>query len=153
MITYNSGSIFDSLAQTLVNPVNTVGVMGRGLAATFKRLYPEMYRQYRYLCLQGKLNIGDLYIYSCPFGTSDDIIVNFPTKRHWRDPSQVEYLDAGLRKFVRQYALYGISSVSFPMLGCGCGGLDWEIQVQPVMEHYLQNLPIPVYIHVFSGGN
>jgi O-acetyl-ADP-ribose deacetylase (regulator of RNase III) len=72
------------------------------------------------------------------------------TKKHWRQPSRVEYIEAGLHKFVEHYGEYGISSVSFPQLGCGHGGLDWESQVQPLMERYLHDLPIPVYIHLYS---
>jgi O-acetyl-ADP-ribose deacetylase (regulator of RNase III) len=145
MLTYVTISLFDSPAQTLVNTVNTVGVMGKGIAAIFKQLYPEMYQDYRHLCQEGKLDIGKLYIYRTP----NKIIVNFPTKKHWRQRSRVEYVEAGLKKFVEHYADYGISSVSFPQLGCGHGELDWETQVQPVMERYLSPLPIPVYIHLY----
>jgi O-acetyl-ADP-ribose deacetylase (regulator of RNase III) len=145
MLTYVTINLFDSPAQTLVNTVNTVGVMGKGIAAVFKKLYPEMYKRYRHLCQEGKLDIGMLYIYRTP----NKIIVNFPTKKHWRQRSQVEYIEAGLQKFVEHYTDYGISSVSFPQLGCGHGELDWETQVQPIMEHYLHDLPIPVYIHLY----
>ena len=145
MLTYVSINLFKSPAQTLVNTVNTVGVMGKGIAKTFKQLYPEMYREYRQLCQADKLNIGKLYIYRTP----NKIIVNFPTKKHWRNPSRVEYIEAGLREFVRIYDKYGISTVSFPQLGCGNGELNWEKQVQPVMERYLKDLPIPVYIHLY----
>ena len=145
MLTYVTINLFDSPAQTLVNTVNTVGVMGKGIAAVFKKLYPEMYKRYRRLCQEGKLDVGMLYIYR----TLNKIIVNFPTKKHWRQRSQVEYIEAGLEKFVAHYGDYGISSVSFPQLGCGHGELDWETQVQPVVERYLRNLPIPVYIHLY----
>jgi O-acetyl-ADP-ribose deacetylase (regulator of RNase III) len=146
MLTYLTISLFDSPAQTLVNTVNTVGVMGKGIALVFKQLYPEMYKQYRHLCKTDKLTIGTLYIYRTP----NKIIVNFPTKKHWRNPSRVEYIEAGLETFVKTYGNYGISSVSFPQLGCGNGELNWERQVQPVMEQYLKDLPIPVYIHLYS---
>lgn len=146
MITYVDINLFDSPAQTLVNTVNTVGVMGKGIAAVFKRLYPEMFQRYRELCLDRKLDIGKLYIYR----TSNKIVVNFPTKKHWRNPSRVDYIEAGLRKFAATYHEYGISSVAFPQLGCGHGELDWERQVQPMMEAYLKSLPIPVYIHLYS---
>jgi O-acetyl-ADP-ribose deacetylase (regulator of RNase III) len=145
MLTYLTLNLFDSPAQTLVNTVNTVGVMGKGIAAVFKKLYPEMYQRYRRLCQEGKLDVGMLYVYRTP----NKIVVNFPTKKHWRQPSQVEYIETGLQKFVEYYTDYGISSVSLPQLGCGHGELDWETQVQPVMERYLQNLPIPVYIHLY----
>ncbi|MFQ5342832.1 MAG: macro domain-containing protein [Anaerolineae bacterium] len=145
MLTYVTISLFESPAQTLVNTVNTVGVMGKGIAAVFKQLYPEMYKQYRRLCQEGELDVGKLYIYRTP----NKIVVNFPTKKHWRQRSRVEYIEAGLGKFVTRYEDYGISSVSFPQLGCGHGELDWETQVQPVMERYLRDLPIPVYIHLY----
>lgn len=145
MLTYLTINLFHSPAQTLVNTVNTVGVMGKGIAAVFKKLYPEMYQEYRRLCKAGKLNIGKLYVYRTP----NKIIVNFPTKKHWRNRSKVEYIEAGLEEFVRSYTNYGISSVSFPQLGCGNGELDWERQVQPVMERCLKDLPIPVYIHLY----
>ena len=145
MLTYLTINLFHSPAQTLVNTVNTVGVMGKGIALVFKQLYPDMYHQYRHLCKTGKLKIGTLYVYRTP----NKMIVNFPTKKHWRNPSRVEYIEAGLEIFVKTYGNYGISSVSFPQLGCGHGELDWEQQVQPVMEHYLKDLPIPVYIHLY----
>jgi O-acetyl-ADP-ribose deacetylase (regulator of RNase III) len=146
MLTYVTISLFDSPAQTLVNAVNTVGAMGKGIAADFKQLYPEMYKRYRDLCREGKLDVGMLYIYRTP----NKIVVNLPTKKHWRQPSRVEYIESGLYKFVEHYGDYGISSVSFPQLGCGHGELDWEKQVQPLMERYLHDLPIPVYIHLYS---
>jgi len=145
MLTYVTINLFESPAQTLVNTVNTVGAMGKGIAAVFKELYPEMYKRYRRLCQEGKLDVGMLYIYRTP----NKIIVNLPTKKHWRQRSRVEYIRAGLQKFVEHYTEYGISSVSFPQLGCGHGELDWKTQVQPVMEHYLRELPIPVYIHIY----
>jgi O-acetyl-ADP-ribose deacetylase (regulator of RNase III) len=145
MLTYVTISLFESPAQTLVNTVNTVGVMGKGIAAVFKELYPEMYKRYRRLCQEGELDVGMLYIYRTP----NKIIVNFPTKKHWRQRSRVEYIEAGLEKFVTHYGDYGISSVSFPQLGCGHGELDWDRQVQPVMERFLRDLPIPVYIHLY----
>jgi O-acetyl-ADP-ribose deacetylase (regulator of RNase III) len=145
MITYLETYLFNSPAQTLVNTVNTAGVMGKGIALVFKRLYPEMYNEYRKLCEENKFEIGMLYIYRTP----NKIIVNFPTKKHWRYPSKIEYIEAGLKKFVERYPDYGISSVSFPQLGCGHGELNWKKQVQPIMEHYLKDLPIPVYIHLY----
>jgi hypothetical protein len=75
-------------------------------------------------------------------------VLNFPTKKHWRQPSKPEYIEQGLKKFVDTYHVYGITSISFPLLGCGNGELDWETQVRPLMEKYLQPLPITVYIHL-----
>jgi O-acetyl-ADP-ribose deacetylase (regulator of RNase III) len=143
MVEYLTTSLFDSPAQTLVNPVNTVGVMGSGLAAKFKALWPAMYEDYRCLCLGGVLRIGKLYLWRSP----DRWVLNFPTKRHWRHRSRLDYIEAGLQCFVRIYSPWSITSVAFPKLGCGNGGLNWE-HVRPVMEQYLTDLPIPVYIHV-----
>lgn len=142
MLRYVAINLFDSPAQTLVNTVNTVGVMGKGVALAFKRLYPEMYRAYREFCLAGRLDIGQLYLYKTP----NKWVLNFPTKRDWRNPSQLEWIEAGLAKFVQSYAERGITSVSFPQLGTGNGGLDWK-DVRPLMDRYLRDLPIPVFIH------
>lgn len=143
MLSYVTSNLFESPAQTLVNTVNTVGVMGKGIAAEFKQRYPEMFERYAKYCKDGSLDIGKLHLYRTP----NKLVLNFPTKKHWRNPSKLEYIEAGLRKFVDTYAAHGIVSVSFPQLGCGNGGLPWE-KVQPLMEQYLSRLPIPVYIHV-----
>lgn len=147
MLAYLETSIFDSPAQAVVNTVNTVGVMGKGIALSFRKLYPAMYEEYRRLCEAGRLEIGRLHVYRTP----NKIIVNFPTRKHWRNPSRPEYIEAGLKTFARQYTDYGISSVSFPQLGCGNGELNWKTQVQPLMEKYLRDLPITVYIHLYAG--
>ena len=144
MITYVVCDLFESPAHVLVNTVNTVGVMGKGIAREFKRIYPEMFGQYQQICEKGSFNIGNLWLYK----TSNKWVLNFPTKRHWRQPSRPEYIEAGLKKFVKTYHVHGITSASFPMLGCGNGELDWETQVQPLMEQYLGDVPIRVFIHL-----
>jgi O-acetyl-ADP-ribose deacetylase (regulator of RNase III) len=144
MLRYVTMNIFESPAQTLVNTVNTVGIMGKGIAAEYKKRYPEMFRRYAEFCASGMLTTGRLYLYRSP----NKWVLNFPTKRHWRNPSKVEYIDDGLKKFVATWAEYGITSISFPQLGTGNGGLDWKKDVQPLMERYLKDLPLPVYIHV-----
>lgn len=145
MLTYHRTSLLKSQAQTVVNTVNTVGVMGKGLASAFKSRYPEMFRQYRKLCKEGKFEVGQLWLWKGP----DQWVLNFPTKKHWRNPSKLSYIEAGLRKLVGQYELRGIREIAFPRLGCGHGGLDWN-DVRPMMEEYLRPLPIPVYIHDFE---
>lgn len=146
MIAYTDGDIFDSPAQTLVNPVNTVGVMGAGLAAQFKRRYPAMYKHYVVNCQAGQLQIGELWLWRAPV-TPSRWVLNFPTKVDWRAPSKLEWIEAGLRCFVDTYSDMGITSVAFPFLGCGHGGLDWLSEVQPLMARHLDQLPIPVYVH------
>ena len=143
MITYVDFSLFDSPAKVLVNTVNTVGVMGKGIAKEFKSIYPEMFIEYQQFCESGRLNVGDLWVYKTPHKW----VLNFPTKKHWRSPSNPEYLEAGLKKFAQVYQEARITSVSFPQLGCGNGELDWT-EVKPLMEEYLKGLPIEIFIHV-----
>jgi O-acetyl-ADP-ribose deacetylase (regulator of RNase III) len=147
MLTHLDQDIFLSPCQTLVNAVNTVGVMGKGIAADFKRRYPEMFDQYREHCQSGVLTIGKLWLYKTP----DKWVLSFPTKKDWRDPSRLEYLELGLEKFAKTYALRGITSAAFPRLGCGNGNLQWDI-VRPLMESYLGKLPIPINVHTMPSA-
>ncbi|WP_291515678.1 macro domain-containing protein [Bdellovibrio sp. ArHS] len=148
MITYVNGDIFTTPAKVLVNPVNTEGVMGKGLAKQFKSLFPEMFPRYQEVCEKKLLIPGKLWLYK----TDNKWVLNFPTKTTWRQPSRVEYIEAGLAKFRDTYSKYGISSISFPKLGCGNGELDWNTQVQPLMKKYLENIPIDVFIHLHDVG-
>lgn len=143
MITYVTGDLFLSPAQVLVNTVNTVGVMGKGVAYEFKRIFPEMFEQYQKLCEAGKIQIGDLWLYKSP----NKWVLNFPTKKHWRSPSHPAYIEAGLKRFTEIYSTSGIHSIAFPPLGCGNGELDFDTQVAPLMEKYLRSLPIHVFIY------
>lgn len=146
MITYIEGDLFTSPADVLVNTVNTVGVMGKGIAKEFKKYYPEMFERYQEMCESGEFDIGKLFYYP-GLGKS---VLNFPTKKHWRSPSHVEYIERGLEKFVNEYDRLGITSIAFPQLGCGNGELDWEVQVKPLMKAYLGPLPIRIYIHLYD---
>lgn len=104
-----------------------------------------MFKIYRELCQEKRLDIGQLWLWK----GSGQWVLNFPTKKHWRNPSKLFYIEAGLQKFVAQYERRGIREVAFPRLGCGNGGLDWD-EVRPLMERYLSPLPILVYIHDFE---
>lgn len=146
-IKYVETDIFQSSAQVLVNSVNTVGVMGKGLALDFKKKYPQMYSQYRKYYLDEKLQIGKLYL----FKSDEKWILNFPTKKDWRQPSQLSYIEQGLNKFVETYQEKDIKTVSFPQLGVSIGGLNWKADVKPLMEEYLSDLLITIYIHIFSN--
>jgi O-acetyl-ADP-ribose deacetylase (regulator of RNase III) len=147
MITYVLGDLFTSPASVLVNTVNTVGVMGKGIARDFKAYFPEMFTEYQRLCEAGELTIGSLYLYR----TLHKSVLNFPTKRHWRQKSRLEDIEAGLQTFVTTYAKYGITDIAFPQLGCGNGELDWESQVKPLMERHLAPLPITVYVYIYDA--
>lgn len=143
MIQYIEGNIFESPAQVIVNTVNTVGVMGKGLALSFKQRYPEMFKRYRSACEKNQLTIGKLMLVYEP----DHWILLFPTKESWRKPSKLEYLEKGLMKFANTYADKNITSIAFPRLGCGNGELSWD-DVKPLMEKYLKPLPIDIYIYL-----
>lgn len=143
MIEYIEGDIFESPAQVIVNPVNTIGVMGKGLALEYKKRYPQMFEKYKSVCEKKQLTIGKLML----LYEADHWLLLFPTKENWRDQSKLEYIESGLQKFVQRYAQKNITSVAFPRLGCGNGGLDWE-DVKPLMERYLKKLPIDVFIYL-----
>ncbi len=148
MITYKHGNIFDSTMQCLVNPVNTVGVMGKGLALDFKQRYPAMFSSYVHLCNSKQLVVGNPHLWHDSFGFK---VLLFPTKEHWRDPSQVRYIEDGLR-VVSQAGLEDIiDSIAFPAIGCGFGGLDFETQVRPLLDKYLEDLPIDVEVYIGRG--
>ncbi|MFT5368531.1 MAG: O-acetyl-ADP-ribose deacetylase (regulator of RNase III) [Candidatus Latescibacterota bacterium] len=147
MITYIIGNLFESPARVLVNTVNTVGVMGKGIAKDFKLIYPEMFKLYQEFCENGQLAIGKIWLYK----TSQKWVLNFPTKTTWRKRSKIEHIESGLQAFVRGYAQRGITSIAFPQLGCGNGELDWENQVRPLMEKYLGELPIDVFIYLYKS--
>ena len=143
MITFFTGSIFDTSAQTLVNPVNTVGVMGRGLALQFKQRDPAMFAEYRRACQQGTLVMGRPVLYRSPHGPW---VVQFPTKRHWRDPSHLSDIAEGLGFLADHYAAWGITSLAIPALGCGLDGLDWHHSVRPLILAMFSPLPLPLWI-------
>jgi O-acetyl-ADP-ribose deacetylase (regulator of RNase III) len=146
MITYKQGSLFDGSEQTIVNTVNCVGIMGKGIALEYKKRYPNMFEKYKSHCDNKIMNIGTLFLYKTP----DRWILNFPTKYHWRNKSKLSYIEDGLKKFVSTYKDKGISSIAFPLLGCQNGGLDWESEVKPLMEQYLSNLDdisISIYLY------
>lgn len=140
-----NGNIFDSKCQTLVNTVNCVGVMGKGLALEMKKRYPLMFERYKYFCDNGLMDVGKLQL-SC-VKEYDHNILNFPTKKHWKNPSKIEWIELGLKKFVDTYKYCGISSIAFPMLGCNNGKLKKE-DVLPLMEKYLSQCDIDIEIYL-----
>ena len=148
MIKYMPYSMFDafddSQVQTVVNTINCMGIMGKGLALEFKIRYPNMFDDYIRRHKEGNLNVGEPYV----FKTSNKWILNFPTKNHWKYPSKLEFIDSGLKFFVESYKKFGIKSVAFPRLGCTFGGLKWE-QVKPLMEKYIGDIQgIDVYVYL-----
>lgn len=137
-------TIFESSAQTLVNTINCVGVMGKGLALEFKNRYPAMFDKYKSFCDKGVFKPGVLWIYKAEDGKW---VLNFPTKVDWKNPSELSYIEDGLKKFVEIWKEKGITSVAFPLLGCNNGGLDPDVVI-PLMEKYLsqcEGLDVTIY--------
>lgn len=142
MIEYKEGNIFTSLAQTITNTVNLVGVMGAGLALVHKAIFPRMYQTYRNYCKAGQFKAGQLWVWDQSWKWQ---VLNFPTKRHWRDWSEIPLIEMGLMNLVRTYQERGITSLAIPLLGCQNGHLK-EKDVLPVMEKWLGQMNIPVEI-------
>ncbi len=144
-VRYVRGDLFASGADVLVIPVNCVGVAGKGLALQCKQRYPEWFASYKEACTVRLLVPGYLSLYML----GDCCLVSFPTKDHWRYPSRLDYIEQGLQVFVSNGGRWHFpeNTVAFPQLGCGAGGLSWS-QVQPVMEHYLSQLPCTTLIYV-----
>lgn len=147
MITYSKGDLFRSSAQCLVNPVNTQGVMGKGLALAFKDRFPKMFAAYTEQCRRGTLIPGKLMLYK----KEDPWVLIFPTKIQVYRKSELSYIESGLQKFCATYKERGITSIAFPALGCGEGGLSWT-DVRPVMEKYLSTVKIPVEVFEPMGN-
>lgn len=147
MIHYIKGNLFDSDAQALVNTVNTVGVMGKGIALQFREAFPENYRAYHNACLKKMLNIGQLLVTEeTTLTTGHKIIINFPTKTHWRLPSEYSYIEQGLKVLRDEIKQRNIKSVAIPPLGSHNGGLDWS-RVKPIVESALSDLDCEIYLY------
>jgi len=139
--TLSALDIFDTDAQTLVNPINCVGVMGKGLALEFAKRYPVMYEDYRLRCARGEVRVGQPYLWRSPTRW----VVGFPTKRHYRSRSRLDDIRRGLKYMVENVSEWGIESLAVPALGCGEGGLDWEA-VEPIIRDELARIGIPTIL-------
>jgi O-acetyl-ADP-ribose deacetylase (regulator of RNase III)/uncharacterized protein YwgA len=147
MIHYQIGNILESSAEALVNTVNTVGVMGKGIALQFKKEFPHNTRKYEEACKAGTIDIGKLLVVrDLSLATGEKIIINFPTKKDWRRPSEYQYIELGLRDLVKVIKEQSIGSIAIPPLGAGNGGLDWQ-EVKKIMEKHLSPLSVEVYIY------
>ncbi len=140
------GNLFSSQCQTLVNTINCVGIMGAGIALEFKFRYPEMFEKYVELCDQQSIDIGKLWLYK---SATNKWVLNFPTKKHWKLPSKIDYLKKGLTKFIHTYQNKGITSIAFPVLGASQGGIDESVSIG-LMQTHLKECTIPVEIYQYS---
>jgi O-acetyl-ADP-ribose deacetylase (regulator of RNase III)/uncharacterized protein YwgA len=141
------GDLFNSKAQVLVNTVNCVGIMGKGVAEQFKKRFPAMFKDYVSRCEAGRVRIGEPYLYRDASGVT---ILNFPTKRHWRSASRIADIEAGLDYLATHFESWDIRSIAMPPLGCGNGGLSWE-EVGPLIYRKLAHLDIEVEVFAPYG--
>jgi O-acetyl-ADP-ribose deacetylase (regulator of RNase III) len=141
MITQSSGNLLDAAVDALVNTVNTVGVMGKGIALQFRRAYPDMYREYTKAAKAGDIRLGRMHVWTNDETlTGPRYVINFPTKSHWKAHSRLADIEAGLADLATVVQHLGITSIAIPPLGCGNGGLDWR-QVQPLITRTFAPLP------------
>lgn len=147
-------TLLKSQMQTITNTVNCVGVMGKGVALRFKNAHKANFADYVSRCNRNEVRPGVPYVYRADPKRDKpelELILNFPTKNHWRDPSRIEWIDGGLRILAEKYAEWGIKSLALPPLGCGNGGLDWA-DVWPLIDRYLGDLPIVIEVWVPDGA-
>jgi O-acetyl-ADP-ribose deacetylase (regulator of RNase III) len=139
MIEYKHGDILQDDAEAIINTVNCVGVMGRGIALQFKKAWPENFKTYAAACKNAEVQPGKMFVFDAQQLTNPHYIINFPTKRHWRGASRIEDITAGLKSLVETIQQYQITSIAVPPLGSGLGGLDWN-EVKPLIEAAMQPL-------------
>jgi O-acetyl-ADP-ribose deacetylase (regulator of RNase III) len=133
---YKIGNLLEAKTDALVNTVNTVGVMGKGIALQFKERFPHNFKIYANACKKGEVTVGKLLVVKEHTFEGDKFIINFPTKTEWFKKSQYNYIESGLQELVEVIKVYNIKSIAIPPLGCGNGGLKWE-KVKQLMDKYL----------------
>lgn len=148
MIIQDSGNLLTADVDALVNTVNTVGVMGKGIALQFRRAFPSMASAYEKAAASGEIRLGHMHVWSNDAMTGPRWIINFPTKGHWRARSRLEDIRSGLDDLVAVLRTLGVRSLALPPLGCGNGGLDWG-DVEPMIEEVFATLP-DVEVHVYA---
>ncbi len=144
---YITGNLLEADTQALVNTVNTVGVMGKGIALQFKERFPMNFKIYADACKKGEIQVGKMLVVRVNTLIGEKIIINFPTKTEWFKKSQYSYIEDGMKDLARVISAYKITSIAIPPLGCGNGGLKWD-KVKSIMEKYLSplsNISIKVY--------
>lgn len=143
------GDILKSNCQTLVNTVNCVGIMGKGIALEFKKRFPEMFEEYFHRCENGDVHLGIPYLYKTLLPPH---IINFPTKDHWKSVSKMEDIERGLENILMNYRKWGVTSLAVPPLGCGNGQLEWNA-VGPLIYRKLKGMDIPIELYAPYGTN
>jgi O-acetyl-ADP-ribose deacetylase (regulator of RNase III) len=137
MIEYKNGDLLEDSSEALINAVNSVGAMGRGIALQFKKKFSGNYKFYQEACKRGDVKPGKVLVYETRSFCNPRYIINFPTKIHWRGASKIEYIQSGLIDLVKVVKALNIASAAIPPLGCGLGGLDWK---EPLIETSMSQL-------------
>ncbi|NJK51906.1 MAG: Appr-1-p processing protein [Leptolyngbyaceae cyanobacterium SU_3_3] len=140
MIELTQGDILKADAEALVNTVNCVGIMGRGIALQFRKAFPENFKAYEFACKADRVQPGKMFVYDLNRLYNPRFIINFPTKRHWKNKSRIEDIKAGLADLINVVGQQQIRSIAIPPLGCGLGGLNWE-EVRPLIIEAFQSVP------------
>lgn len=145
------GNLLRADVDALVNAVNTVGVMGKGIALQFKKAFPANFEAYKAASDAGQLAVGTMFVYDLARSTPPRWIINFPTKQHWRSKSKMAYIENGLDDLVSLIPNLGVESIAIPPLGCGHGGLDWA-DVEPLICRKLADLDVTVHLYAPAGA-
>jgi O-acetyl-ADP-ribose deacetylase (regulator of RNase III) len=150
MLKFTLGDILRCETEAIVNTVNTVGVMGKGIALAFKKAFPTNFKLYEKACKEGNVEVGKMFVTETE-ELYPKYIINFPTKKHWRNPSKYEYITAGLEDLIEVIKKYKIKSISIPPLGAGNGRLEWT-KVKSIIEQYLSEISKEMDIVIFEPG-
>lgn len=151
MIEFQDGNLLNADAEAYVNAVNTVGVMGKGIAFQFRRAYPQNYAIYQKACARREVQPGKMLVTQTGQQTNPRFIINFPTKRHWKDKSKIEDIVSGLKDLAHVIVEYHICSIAIPPLGCGLGSLNWD-DVRPLIVAEMESLRV-VRVIIFQPSS
>ncbi|WP_237049295.1 macro domain-containing protein [Lentibacillus amyloliquefaciens] len=151
MITYKHGNLLEDSAEALVNTVNTVGVMGKGIALQFKQAFPEVFQEYEKACKRNEITIGKMHVVPIDGTAGPRYVINFPTKKHWKENSKKYYIEDGLENLVKVVHDLGLSSIALPPLGCRNGGLEWT-QVKTLIEKAFEGTNVNVHVYEPMGS-
>lgn len=151
MIKEVHGDLLNADVDAIVNTVNTVGVMGKGIALQFKKRFPANFKAYSAACKAGEVKLGEMFVFDAGQLVTPRWVINFPTKQHWKSRSRLTDIDAGLDDLIRVIAELGIRSIALPPLGCGLGGLDWS-EVRPLIERKLADVDADISVYPPEGA-
>lgn len=151
MIREAHGDLLSADVDAIVNTVNTVGVMGKGIALQFKKRFPGNFKAYSAACKASEVKLGEMFVFDAGQLVTPRWVINFPTKQHWKSRSRLKDIDAGLDDLVRVIGELGIRSIALPPLGCGLGGLNW-LEVRPLIERKLAGVTADIVVYPPEGA-